>query len=48
LAAAAAAAAAAGAEEVVLVGDNELHVTCTLTLASGKSCTYRQVYRRRT
>lgn len=37
----------AGFEDVVLVDDDELHVTCTLTLCSGKSCTYRQVYRRR-
>ncbi|KAF6262219.1 hypothetical protein COO60DRAFT_1636084 [Scenedesmus sp. NREL 46B-D3] len=36
-----------GFEDVVLVDDDELHVTCTLTLCSGKSCTYRQVYRRR-
>jgi hypothetical protein len=41
------AAAAAGVEEVVLVSDDELHVTCSLTLGSGKSCTYRQVYRRK-
>jgi hypothetical protein len=41
------AAAAAGIEEVVLVNDDELHVSCSMTLYSGKSCTYRQVFRRR-
>ncbi|WIA35014.1 hypothetical protein OEZ86_003510 [Tetradesmus obliquus] len=36
-----------GVEEVVLVGGDELHITCSLALHNGKSATYRQVYRRR-